>query len=60
MHECPACMGEKKIFNGKDFVDCKYCEGTGKVNSKKLEDFDPISDIEMTYDDIEDTEWTKY
>jgi len=56
MHECPACMGEKKIFNGKDFVDCKYCEGTGKVNSKKLEDFDPISDIEMTYDDIEDTE----
>lgn len=41
--ECPKCLGEKVIFNGKikDYGQCALCKGTGTVAPSIInDDFD--------------------
>lgn len=52
--ECPACLGNKKIFTGEDYEDCSFCNGIGNVTKNKASNFDPITDVK--YDNILDME----
>lgn len=61
--QCPHCLGNKKIFNGEDYITCTYCNGAGRVSGKKANNYDPLENIEefenndlnMIEDDIENT-----
>ena len=38
---CHYCLGEKLIFNGKDWHECPMCRGDGIADERDLEEWIP-------------------